>query len=228
MFKADHLREFMKFLIAFTLFCLAACSNVTVKYPDFVNLKPDFIVAYGYIISGEYLPEKESQCPDGAVCISLDPPPLKLTLELKEVIHGQVDSKIIEAYTTSHYGLSTYEFDIPYLFLIRNNGEEFILPRYSPQQIAFDIKGEPTLPMLSNYDTPFWLPCDVANLNTSIEYDGSSENVLHPIESFTPEQLEEIKGFSAVSEYAVRIVRGIYLSDLRRYLSHKKVISDCE
>lgn len=40
---------------------LGACSSQNeVVYPDFVNLKPEYIIAWGYIEKSEYLPERLS------------------------------------------------------------------------------------------------------------------------------------------------------------------------
>jgi hypothetical protein len=157
----------------------------------------------------------------------LDPPPLKLTIEIEEIIYGHIQSKFVTAYTTSHFGLATYSDYVPYLFLLKSNGKDLIIPRYSPKEIAFDINEKPTLPMLSVNDTPNWLPCEITKLNREIEYDGSDENVLHAIESFTLEDLKNIKDFSIVSEYSVRVIRGIYLSDLKSYLADQITLNNC-
>jgi hypothetical protein len=215
-------------LILLSFLILGACSSVSdVDYPDFVNLKPEYTIVWGNIEKGEYLPEHESECAKDRICINLDPPPLKLTIEIEEIIYGHIQSKIVTAYTTSHYGLATYFDDVPYLFLLKSNGKDLIIPRYSPKEIAFDIDDKPTLSMLSVNDTPNWLPCEVSKLNRKIEYDGSDENVLHAIESFTLEDLKNIKDFSIVSEYSVRVIRGIYLSDLKSYLADKVTLNNC-
>jgi hypothetical protein len=65
-------------------------------------------------------------------------------------------------------------------------------------------------------------------LNKEIKYDGSYENVLHAIEDFNAEELKNIEGFSVVSDYSVRVVRGIYLSDIKSYLSEHSALNKCE
>lgn len=219
----------MKLILLFLSFSfLSACSSVReVDYPDFVNLKPEYTIVWGYLAKAEYLPEPEFACPKDRICISFDPPPLKLTINVEEVIYGYIQSKVVTAYTTSHYGLATYFEDEPYLFLLKSNGKDLIIPRYSPKGIAFDTDDKPSLPMLSVNSTPNWLPCEIYKLNREIKYDGSEENVLHAIESFTAEELTNINDFSIVSEYAVRVVRGIYLSDLKSYLSDKVTVNNC-
>ncbi|KZN54511.1 hypothetical protein N474_01970 [Pseudoalteromonas luteoviolacea CPMOR-2] len=214
-------KTIMKQILLFLLFLtLSACSSVTdTKDPDFLNLKPEFSIVLGYINKTEYLPEIESQCAKGHICISLDPPPLKLNIVVEDVIYGDMQSKSVTAYTTSHYGLSTYPEDVYYLFMLKTNGKEIIIPRYSPKEIALDIDEQPTLPMFSIDDIPEWIQCNISHLNKMIEYDGSYEHVLYAIEDFTPEELKEMESFAVISEYSVRIVRGIYLSDIKRYLS---------
>jgi len=216
------------FFVTLSLLMLGACSSLNeVVYPDFVNLKPEYIIAWGYIEKSEYLPESEIECQKDRICISLDPPPLKLTIEVKGEVYGVIQSKFITAYTTSHYGLATYFEHVPYLFLLKSNGKDLIIPRYSVKEIAFDINENPTLPMLSVNDTPSWLPCEISKLNREVEYNGADENVLHAIESFSLEDLNTIKDFSSVSQYAVRVIRGIYLSDLKSYLADKNMFSSC-
>lgn len=218
----------MKLILLLSLFTLSAYSRASeVDYPDFVNLKPDYIIVWGYIETEEYLPEPEIECAKDLLCISLDPPPLKLTIEVEEVIYGHIQSKIVTAYTTSHFGLETYSGFLPYLFLLQSNGKDLIIPRYSPKKIAYDINDEPTLPMLSVNDTPNWLPCEISKLNKEIKYNGSHAGILHAIESFTPENLKIIKEFSIVSEYSVRVIRGIYLSDLKNYLADMSTFNHC-
>lgn len=81
--------------------------------------------------------------------------------------------------------------------------------------------------MLSVNDTPNWLPCEISKLNKEIKYNGSHAGILHAIESFTPENLKIIKEFSIVSEYSVRVIRGIYLSDLKNYLADMSTFNHC-
>lgn len=81
--------------------------------------------------------------------------------------------------------------------------------------------------MLSVNDTPNWLPCEISKLNKEIKYNGSHAGILYAIESFTPENLKIIKEFSIVSEYSVRVIRGIYLSDLKNYLADMSTFNHC-
>jgi len=192
------------------------------KWPEFNTELSDVIIVAGNVVSAKYLPELvDPKCESGEwVC--MDPPPIKFEIKIKKVVYGELIEKEISAFTTSHSGLN--QFDItgyqPYLFVLKSDGKDFILPRYQFDLLAYTKNDKLALPMESVSDILISLPCDVAKLHKPIDFDPSIGNILLPIEDYEhydSHEMDELKKFTHVSKYAVRIVRGIELESMSKY-----------
>lgn len=192
------------------------------QWPEFNTEIADIIIVAGNVINAKYLPDLVNpKCKSGEL-VCMDPPPMKFKIEIESVVYGEFVEKEITAYTTSHFGLN--QFNIidaqPYLFILKSDGKDFILPRYQFDLLAYTKNDELALPMESSSDILITLPCDVRKLHKTLDFAPSIGNVLLPIEEFEhydSDQMNELKKFAHVSKYAVRVVRGIELEEMRKY-----------
>ena len=214
------MRKIIFLLFFFSYVCVANTDN---KWPHFDENTPHTILVAGYVVEAEYLTELVSpECNTGEF-ICMDPPPLKLEIEIETVVYGEVSNSTIYVFTTSHYGKR--QFDIgglqAYLFLLETDGSQYKMPRYHFTPLAY-LEDGLALPMRFPSDTPFFLPCEVKNIHEELNFDPESEGVLLPIEIFFREEIKEMEGFAHISKYAVRVLNGIGIMHLKKYFNEKK------
>jgi hypothetical protein len=128
------------------------------------------VVVVGYFTRGRYLRDSEGIAPgpppprpDGLedVCISLDPNPMRVQLQVTEVLHGELRAKRIWAVTTAHFGLQRIPFgrDKRVVAFINTDGERAWLPRYGYPQLQRTSTGGWMLPFQEAGDHRAWFPC---------------------------------------------------------------------
>ena len=218
-----------KSLILFFLLIASSafpCFSNEDSWPKFDTELAEVVVLSGYVSGGKSLPDEyPSECNNGE-WICMDPPPIKFAIEVSEIVYGEVNVEAIQAFTTSHYGLSQFEDDESYLFFLLTDGKDFILPRYHFMTLSYSEEGEEVLPVINLDDEfPGWFPCGVKSLTKEINYGEPFDNVLLPIEIFEEDELEKIKDFSHISKYAVRLLKGIELNDLEEYFKVNPIIN---
>jgi hypothetical protein len=212
---------FLLYLFPVTLFALENSSD---KWPSFNPELSNVLMVAGTVLKAKYLPDEEDpRCKSGEL-ICLDPPPIKLEIEIEKIIYGELTVKKISVFTTSHYGVDHFDIEgLPYFFLLYTDGSEFILPRYHFKLISYSLTDAMNLPMLYSTDFPSWLPCKIKELNKQIDFDTSVGDILIPIDKFDKDALDKMKDFSHISKYAVRALRGVELNDMSEYLSENHI-----
>lgn len=148
--------------------------NPCTDFSEYFALNPATarkVVVVGYFIRGRYLRDSEGIAPgpppppraDGLedVCISLDPNPMRVQLQIEEVLHGELREKRIWAVTTAHFGLQRIPFgrDKRVVAFIITDGERAWIPRYGYPQLQRTSTGAWMLPLQEPGDHPAWFPC---------------------------------------------------------------------
>lgn len=207
-------------VIIFSTFSIASSD----KWPEFNLEFANVAIVAGTVVKAKYLPDEEDpRCKSGEL-ICMDPPPIKLDIEIEQLVSGDISKKTISVFTTSHYGIDHFDVDgNAYLFLLFTDGADFILPRYHFKLLSYSSNDAMSLPMLHKTDLPYWLPCEVNSLSKEIDFDPSIGDILMPIEEFEESDLIKFKGFSHISKYAIRALRGVELKDLSRYFSKNNI-----
>ena len=205
-------------------FFVVGCATTVNRYPDFSESDAHDSVVVGFVRSSRYL-EQFEHCGEidengDLLTLCLDPPPFELRVEVLDRIFGAPTRRTLSVYTTSHYGRSSFETsrDHLYLFHLLSDGEATILPRYEYSALAFDKHGGLSVPMKSISDAPFWLPCSVASLHKRVHSVSPSSTYRFERDGWSESYFVDSERFVSLSDDFFRIVRGIDIDEIRRYL----------
>ena len=163
---------------------LSSCVNKTEVWRNLETDSPTLSIFVGSIQSAKHIsrPWPEKVCPDPSepspdgkevICVSgyLDPPPIKLTIDVEQQIYGPELGTKVFANTTSHFGLHSFNIKDgqKYLMLVLSDGITNIIPKYHFEPVVErDLEGLVGASKLDSYVLPieelndevYWLPCD--------------------------------------------------------------------
>lgn len=192
------------------------------KFPTLDLASTRVIIVTGQFLSGEYLerfPVSENCKQPGIECIDLDPPPLRLRMHVVNPVYGDAPTGDIDVFTTSHYGIKSFNFQTPQtkLVLLHFDGKSHVMPRYARAQTEQDKAGEFLVPIW--YPRPtFFLPCSVFDLKKRI--DAESLSFQQTMDSLPPDYLQKYPEYYSVNGDTVRPRYGIYVNDIAAHLKN--------
>jgi hypothetical protein len=124
------------------------------------------IIVVAELKAGEYLTKPPECSKPNIICI--DPPPFWFTARISSTVFGEAPPAEIRVTTNSHFGMKIYErMKAPQLVLLRSNGIEFVMPRYSREPLISDKSGKLYLRTFAR-QTISWLPCETGSLREEI------------------------------------------------------------
>jgi hypothetical protein len=155
-------------LAAFVLsLSVAAHGEPPATYPSFKGQQTSKLYVAAKVGAGTSLPQFKSTCPEGSVCISLNPPPFWFEVDVLQPVYGKETPKKFYGATVSHYGAVGFGTGKPVLARFETNGSDFIMSRYGFTPLASKKNGE--LYLILRSDRPLhWLPCTIASLQEEI------------------------------------------------------------
>lgn len=156
---------------------VAADYNPCTDFSEHFALDParaKLVVVVGYFTRGRYLRDSEGISPgpppppsdDGleAVCINFDPNPMRVQLQITQVLHGELRVKSVWAVTTAHFGLQRIPFgrDKRVIAYVHTDGVKAWIPRYGYPELQQTTTGSWVLPIREPGDFGGWFPCGLA------------------------------------------------------------------
>lgn len=158
-----------------------ACAATPEAAPQIDPTHVRAVAVVGYVRSSSYYAEEPcaaERADDGTelVCISLDPPPLRLVLEIEEVLSGErVPSRVV-AVTGAHFGLARYPAGPEHrsMYVLWTDGATYGIPRYATLPVVRTAAGKWVIPRWQADDSPWMLPCEAGERTIAIDFRGSS------------------------------------------------------
>lgn len=181
-------------------------------YPSFKGQQTSQFIIVGDFSKGTSLPQVKSTCPEGSVCINLNPPPFWFEVDVNSTIHGKDAPAKFYAVTGSHWGPQGYGSGKPVLAKFETNGSEFEMLRYAKRDLDRKKDGSLHLVLHSDYKI-HWLPCSISSLREEISPDDFAGNLEIAAEDFDRYRVKDNAAFfrmtpaGAVPRYAISIAR---------------------